>query len=245
MLVGGKLLFPRDLVELFMFEYRGSCSCFFVCVSGSRNMPTNWNHELTRNHTKYRTFNRTSTRTTGTRSKIENAQPPISLAARFFLIRRRYSAAVVGDDLPFAAAFHPDMRAAELYVSDTFDRSAMGHDRRVAIKSNFVIVGLDHIGIRHDRGEVLGLVFDLASLCCTYVIVRDQRARRLFIAFQFGKRPRLVQLDQLILDAAFFILPEGDRGYSQYQNNGGANRPNKSRFPRAAPAAGSAQFPIR
>ena len=160
-------------------------------------------------------------------------------------IRRHYPAAVVGDDLPFAAAFHPDVRAAELYVSHTLDRSAMRHDRRIAIDRDFVIVGLDHIGIRHDRGKVLRFVFDLASLRGTHIIVRDQRAGRLLIAFQFGKRPRLVQLDQLILNAAFFILPEGDRGDSQYQNNGGANRPNKSRFPRAAPAAGSAQFPIR
>ena len=90
---------------------------------------------------------------------------------------------MVGDDEPFAGAFHPDVGAAELDVSDALDRAAVGHDRGVAVDRDLVIVGLYHVGIGGDAGKVLSLGLDLAALRGADVIFGNEFGCGLFIAF--------------------------------------------------------------
>ena len=100
-----------------------------------------------------------------------------------FFIRRCYPASVMGDDLPFAGALHPDVRAAKLYVPNALDRPAMGHDRRVPVDQHPVIVRLDHVRVGRHAGEIRGLVLDLALLRCPDVIIGDHSLDGLLIAF--------------------------------------------------------------
>lgn len=131
-----------------------------------------------------------------------------SVRAPSLFHRRGDLAAVVGDDEPFAGAFHPDVGAAELDIADAFDGAAVGHNGGAAVDRDLVVVGFDHVGIGGDPGEVLCLGLDLAALSGADVIIGDESGSGLFIALELGKCPSLVHLDQFVLDTAFFILPK-------------------------------------
>ena len=61
--------------------------------------------------------------------------------------RRQDLPAVMGDDHPLSAAFHPYVRAAKLDISNTFDLGSVSHYGDIAKDTDLVIVSPNEIGI--------------------------------------------------------------------------------------------------